>query len=154
MDQPQYNLSFRPGASRSPSKPFLERLISMRVGAMLWRNTVVSCAVFMLSLLILWSLARAGMNEIMAAGIGFLVANSMHYFLGRSWIFKGTTRRRSTGYAYFLVNALVGLTITLTLYAALLEFTSLDFLTARVIVSLFAGLIVFALNAVLNFKRV
>ena len=154
MDQPRRYMSFQPEASRGQGETLFERFISVRVGAMLWRNTVVSCAVFMLSLMILWSLTRAGMGEILAAGIGFLIANSLHYFLGRSWIFKGTSRGRSTGYAFFLLNAVVGLTITLALYAAFLEFTSLDFLTARVIVSLFAGLIVFVLNAVLNFKRI
>ena len=37
---------------------------------------------------------------------------------------------------------------------AILEFTSIHYLVARVIVSLFAGLIVFVLNAVFNFRRV
>jgi len=133
----------------------LSRLLSLRVGAMLFRNTVVSCCVFVLGLGVLYALVQwAGFPEVPAAGIGFLVANSLHYLLGRAWIFRGTDRGRASGYALFLVNAGVGLAVTMIFYAALLEFTSLHYLTARVIVSLFAGLIVFVLNAVFNFRRV
>jgi hypothetical protein len=54
----------------------------------------------------------------------------------------------------FLLNAGVGLAVTMVLYALLLAYTPLDYLVARVIVSVFAGLVVFVLNAVLNFRRV
>lgn len=141
---------------RSDGEPgLLSRLLSLRVGAMLWRNTVVSCSVFLLGLGVLYALVQwAGFPEVPAAGIGFLVANSLHYVLGRAWIFRGTDRGRATGYALFLINAGVGLAVTMIFYAALLEFTSLHYLTARVIVSLFAGLVVFVLNAVFNFRQV
>ena len=131
------------------------RLWSLHAGAMLWRNTVVSCSVFVLGLGVLWALVQwAGMDEVPAAGVGFVVANTLHYVLGRSWIFRGTERGRASGYALFLINAVIGLVLTLVLYAAILEFTSIHFLVARVIVSLFAGLVVFVLNAVFNFRRV
>jgi putative flippase GtrA len=133
----------------------LARLLTWRVGAMLWRNTVVSCTVFVFGLGVLYALVQwAGFPEVPAAGIGFLAANSLHYLFGRAWIFRGTERRASTGYALFLINALVGLVVTMVLYAALLEFTPMNYLVARVVVSVFAGLIVFVLNAVLNFRRV
>ncbi|HWK41203.1 MAG TPA: GtrA family protein [Croceibacterium sp.] len=133
----------------------LSRLLSLRVGAMLLRNTAVSCGVFLLGLGVLYALVQwAGFREVPAAGIGFLVANSLHYLLGRAWIFRGTDRGRASGYALFLINAGVGLAVTLIFYAALLELTSLHYLTARVIVSLFAGLVVFLLNAVFNFRQV
>ena len=144
----------RPGPDR-PRGGLLSRLLSLQVGAMLWRNSVVSCAVFLVGLGVLWVLVqRAGMDEVPAAGIGFVVANTLHYALGRSRIFRGTERGRASGYALFLVNAGIGLVVTIVLYAALLELTSIHYLVARVIVSLFAGLIVFVLNAVFNFRRV
>jgi putative flippase GtrA len=133
----------------------LSRLLSRRAGAMLVRNTVVGTAVFLLGLALLWILVEwAGMNEVLAAGIGFLFANTLHYVLGRAWIFRGTTRRVHTGYALFLLNAGVGLAITVGLFAAFLHFTSINYLAARVIVSVFAGLAMFVLNAVFNFRQV
>lgn len=141
---------------RSENEPrLLSRLLSPRVGAMLWRNTVVSCSVFVLGLGVLYALVQwAGFPEVPAAGIGFLAANTLHYVLGRAWIFRGTDRGRVSGFALFLINAGVGLAVTMTLYAALLELSSLNYLAARVIVSVFAGLVVFLLNAVFNFRRV
>ncbi|KRA83986.1 hypothetical protein ASD76_08270 [Altererythrobacter sp. Root672] len=107
-----------------------------------------------MGLAVLWGLVEVGVQEVPAAGIGFITANTLHYLLGRSWIFRGTERGKTSGYAYFLINAGIGLAITMVLYAAILEFTSIHYLVARIIVSLFAGAIVFVLNAVLNFKRV
>ena len=133
----------------------MQRFFTLRVGAMLWRNTVVSTGVFVLGLGVLWLLVEyAGMDEVIAAGISFLIANSLHYLLGRSWIFAGSDRRLSTGYAIFLVNAGVGLLVTMGLYWALLNLTPINYLAARIIVSVFAGLIVFGLNAALNFRQV
>jgi putative flippase GtrA len=136
-------------------RSLVSRLLSLRVGAMLWRNTVVSCSVFVLGLGVLYALVQwAGFPEVPAAGIGFLTANSLHYLLGRAWIFRGTERGRASGYALFLINAGVGLAVTMALYAALLAFTPLDYIFARVLVSLVAGLVVFVLNAVFNFRQV
>ena len=130
------------------------RLLSRRAAAMLGRNTVVSTAVFLLDMALLWALVQlGGMGKVLAAAIGFVVANTLHYALGRSWIFAGTERGVAEGYAYFLINAGVGLAITLGLYAAFLAWTPINYLVARVIVSVFAGLAVFLLNAVLNFRR-
>ena len=121
---------------------------------MLGRNTVVSTAVFILDMALLWALVQlGGMDKIVAAAIGFVVANTLHYALGRSWIFAGTERGVTEGYVYFLINAGVGMAITLGMYAFLLTWMPNNYLVARVIVSIFAGLAVFLLNAVFNFRR-
>lgn len=133
----------------------IARLMTPRVGAMLLRNTVVSSFVFLLGLVLLWVMVQwAGMNAVLAAAISFLIANGCHYALGRTWIFRGTERGLRTGYMLFLINAGVGMTITVALFAALLAFTGIHYLVARVIVSVFAGLAMFVLNAVLNFRQV
>ncbi len=138
-----------------PEGSLLNRLLQRRVGWMLVRNTVVSTGVFLLGLALLWLLVeQGGMDEVIAAGIGFVTANTMHYALGRKWIFRGTDRALASGYAIFLVNGGIGLVVTMALYAALLRWTPLDYLVARVIVSVFAGLAMFVLNAVWNFRRV
>lgn len=139
----------------APRQGLLARLLTPRVGAMLLRNTVVSTAVFLLGLALLWLLVQwGGMNAVLAAAIGFLVANSLHYALGRAWIFRGTERGVRSGYLLFLINSGVGMAITVGLFAALLHFTTIHYLVARVIVSVFAGLAMFVLNAVLNFRQV
>jgi putative flippase GtrA len=141
-------------ATHAPPRRLMTRLLSRKAGAMLARNTAVSCVAFAFDLALLWALVRwAGMGKLPAAAIGFIAANTLHYTLGRTWIFRGTERGVASGYAYFLVNAAIGLAITMALYAAFLRFTSINYLVARVIVSVFAGLAVFVLNAVLNFRR-
>jgi putative flippase GtrA len=104
--------------------------------------------------LLLWLLVEfAGIGEIPAAAAGFVLAHTLHYALGRCWIYRGTERRLIPGYAFFLVNGLVGLAITLFLFDAFLRFTSVHYLIARIIVSVLAGLVMFLLNAMLNFRR-
>lgn len=130
------------------------RLLSRDAAVMLARNTVVSCLVFAIDLALLWALVELwGVDKLAAAAAGFLVGNSIHYVFGRAWIFRGTERDVASGYAYFLINAGIGLVITITLFAAFLRWTSINYLMARVIVSVFAGLAMFLLNATLNFKR-
>lgn len=132
-----------------------QRLVSRKMAGMLARNTVVGTAVFAIDLLLLWALVEVfGMSKMMAAAIGFLVASSLHYAVGRSWIFRGTTRHVVSGYFYFLISAGVGLAITMMMFAAFIHWTTINYMVARVIVSLFAGLATFLLNAVFNFRRV
>ena len=130
------------------------RLLSRKAAAMLARNTVVSCMCFAFDLALLRALVQhLHLDKVFAAALGFVAANSLHYMFGRSWIFRGTERGVASGYVYFLANATVGLIVTVMLYAAFLRFTPIDYLVARIIVSAFAGLAVFVLNAVWNFRR-
>lgn len=102
----------------------------------------------------MWVLVELlGANKVFAAGASFLAATSIHYAFGRSWIFRGTERPVVTGYGYFLINAAIGLVLTVSLFAALISWTPINYLAARVIVSVFAGLVMFLLNAMLNFKQ-
>ena len=122
---------------------------------MLVRNTVVSTGSFLLGLAALWALVQyGGMDKIVATGISFLIAQTFHYSLGRSWIFKGTDRAIGAGYMIFLANAAMGLVITVTLFALLTHYTPMHFLAARVAVSVIAGLAMFVVNAAFNFRRV
>jgi putative flippase GtrA len=128
------------------------RLLSRRGGAMLVRNTVVSIGVFAIGLAVLWALVdRAGAPKIPSAAVSFLVSNTLHYVLGRSWIYRGSERAMMSGYSFFLVNSGVGLIVTLVLFAAMVA-VGINYLIARTITSLFSGLLQFLLNAVLNFR--
>ena len=118
------------------------------------RNTVVSSSTFLLGLGAMWLLVElAGIGEVIASGISFVLANSVHYALGRSWIFKGTTRHVATGYAMFLMNGGLGLALTMGLMALFVAYTPVHYLFARVLVSVIAGLTIFVLNAVFTFRR-
>ena len=131
-----------------------KRLWSRKAAILLARNTAVSCLVFAIGLTVLWALVELwGVDKLVAAAVGFLVSNTIHYAFGRAWIYRGTEREVASGYAYFLINAGIGLVITIALFAAFLRWTSIHYLVARVVVSLFAGLAMFLLNATLNFKR-
>jgi len=119
---------------------------------MLARNTVVSIGVFAIGLGVLWLLVdRAGAPKVPSAGASFLVSNTLHYVLGRSWIYRGTERAVVSGYTYFLVNSGVGLVVTLVLFAAMVA-VGINYLIARTLVSLVSGLLQFVLNAVFNFR--
>lgn len=133
----------------------LRRFFTRRAGGMLWRNTVVSTGVFLAGLAVLWLLVeQADVDPVLGTAASFLIANSIHYVFGRTWIFAGTDRKISTGYLLFLGNAVVGLAVTVGLFWVLTEFTPMNYLVARIIVSVFAGLAVFALNAAFNFRQV
>lgn len=130
------------------------RLWSRKAALLLGRNTVVSTFVFLLGLVLLWLLVEfAHIDKVLAAGATFLIASSLHYVLGRVWIFRGTERGVLPGYGFFLLNALIGLAITVGLFALFIRYTNVHYLAARVLVSVVAGLVMFLLNAVLNFRK-
>lgn len=132
----------------------LDRFLNRRAGAMLWRNTVVSTSVFLLGLAILWVLVEhLDMDDVLATGLSFVAMTTIHYVFGRAWIFAGSDRKLASGYAIFFINAIVGLVLTVGLFWFMTEFTPIHYLVVRVIVSIFAGLAVFALNAVVNFRQ-
>jgi putative flippase GtrA len=129
-----------------------ERLLSRRGAVLLWRNTVVSVGVFTFGLGLLWLLVeQAGMPKVPAAGLSFMASNSIHYLFGRAWIYRGTDRKVVAGYAYFLGNAVIGLAVTVALFAAFMAI-GMHYIVARIVTSIFAGLVLFLLNAVLNFR--
>lgn len=94
---------------------------------------------------------QTGTAKVPAAALSFLLSNTLHYAFGRAWIYRGTQRRIASGYAFFLTNALVGLAITVGLFAGFVA-VGMHYLAARVVASIFAGLALFVLNATLNFK--
>src|SRR3982751_4141574 len=141
--------------SNARQEPLSRRLLSRHTAILLVRNTVVSCVAFAFGLASLWLLVeRFAVDKVVAAALSFMLANALHYGFGRTWIYRGTERPLASGYVYFIVNGLIGLAITTALFWALLHWTSIDYLVARVLVSIFAGLAMFLLNATLNFKRV
>ncbi len=133
----------------------VERLLTRSTGRLLFRDAFASSLAFVVGLCLMWALVDLlGVNELMAAGASFVAANALHYVFAQAWIYHGTRRPWAEGYGYFLLNAGGGLALTMMLFAICMRWTSMHYLVARTVVSVFAGLMVFVLNATLNFKKV
>src|SRR5215212_6548460 len=140
--------------SGAAPKSLSERLFSRHAFVLLARNTIASTIVFGIGVLVLWLLVEKGeVNELLAGAASFIVANSLHYFFGRTWIYRGSERAAAAGFAFFLVNSLIGLAVTMAIFAGLL-WLGMFYLLARIVTSLFAGLFMFVLNATLNFRAI
>ncbi|MEZ5742186.1 MAG: GtrA family protein [Sphingomonadaceae bacterium] len=150
MSEPSPALS--PAEAQAP-RSLRQRLFSLRAALMLWRNTVSSTLAFGVGLGVLWLLVeKAGWNEYPATATSFVTANTLHYLLGRLWIFAGSARRVGSGYLYFFANAAMGLAITIALFALFYDVAGMNYMLARIVGSVFAGLAMFASNALFNFK--
>lgn len=130
------------------------RVLSRKAGGMLLRNTVVSCTAFAVGLAVLWfCVEMLHFDEVFALPFSMLTSTTLHYVLGKTWIFRGTERGWLGGYVYFLANSGIGLLLTFALYTALVRWTPVNYLVARIVISLFAGLVTFLLNALMNFRQ-
>lgn len=139
----------------APRTDWRRRVFSAKAAGHLLRNTVVSCCTFVFGLGVLWLLVDKGeLNKLAAAGLSFLLANSIHYMFAALWIFPGSDRGLRAGYIYFIVNSLIGMVATVALFDLSMYLMGTHYLIARVAASLFAGLVVFLLNAMLNFRSV
>ena len=142
----------------SDANSFVEvgtRVAESRSAKLFGRNTVASFFAFGIDIALLWILVETvGLVYLPAAAIAFLVAMSVHYVVSRIWVFKASERGMATGYFYFLVNAGIGLVVTLAAFWALMNLLDLHYLLARVVASIVAGILVFFLNAVFNFKAI
>lgn len=137
-------------ASARPGKASLAR----RGARLFGRNTVASVAAFALDMALLALLVElAGLAYMPAAALAFVLAMSAQYVVSRAWVFRGSDRGLAAGYLYFLVNTAIGLVVTLALFWLMLELAGIHYLPARAAASLVAGLVVFFLNAVFNFKQ-
>lgn len=126
-----------------------------KVAVLFARNTVASFFAFAVDLLLLWMFVQfGGADPLAAAAIAFVLAISVHYALCRIWVFRGTERGVASGYFYFVINSGVGLAITLGLFALLMEVSELHYIVARTLASIVAGVAVFLLNAIYNFRSI
>lgn len=122
-------------------------------GAMFVRNTLASFLCFGVDVALLYGFIEwLGITYLIAATIAFLIAITLHYAISCMWIFPDSDRGKAAGYVFFLVNAGIGLVLTLATMALLVELAGLHYLFARVAASAVAGVAVFLLNAKFNFR--
>lgn len=121
---------------------------------MFGRNTIASTITFLLDLAILWALVElASMPRVTAAAIAFLLPLIIFYYLQRGWVFAGNEQGRLRGFAFFSMNVGIGYIAMLAVFWALVEFTTIHYLIARLLASVVYGLLLFGLNGRFNFKQ-
>lgn len=134
----------------------VKQVVHSRGASMFGRHTMVSTIAFVLvlDLALLWSLVElAELDHMPAAIIAFFVPMTLAYVLEREWVFPGTRRGVATGYLYFAINVGIGSLLMLATFWALMQFGGLHYLIARVLASFVAGIAVFLLNGIFNFKQ-
>lgn len=119
------------------------------------KYTSIGVGTFVLDLGLLYILTDfLGLNYVIAAGVGFLLAVTLNYVLSRKFVFAGTDRSQKEGYAIFLFIAFIGLAIVTGGMYVLVEWWGVYYLFARVAVSGVTGLWNYLMNLYLNFKVV
>lgn len=77
-----------------------ERLISRRAGLFLVRDALVSSFAVAFGLLLMWALVeKMRADELLAAGLSFVAANSLHYVFAHAWVYQGIRRAWRKGTA-------------------------------------------------------
>lgn len=89
---------------------------------------------------------------IIAAGISFIFAISLHYALVRGFVFTETRRHFESGYIIFIAIALSGLFLLSGLMFVMVDLLGIQYLIARVLISGIVGLWDYFLNSRFNFK--
>lgn len=91
--------------------------------------------------------------QVYAAGLAFVIAVSLNYWVSRRYVFPGTLRGAKVGYANFLLIAGVGLFIV-TAGMYLLTTLGVPYLVARVGIAALTGFWNYLMNLYVNFKVV
>lgn len=117
------------------------------------KYSAVGGATFGLDLALLFALIEfAGMDYVLAAGIGFLVGVSLNYFLARQFVFRGTARGLRAGYLYFLAIAGMGLVLVTGSMFVAVGMLGLPYLLARVGIAGLVGIWNYLANLYFNFQ--
>jgi putative flippase GtrA len=91
------------------------------------------------------------LNYILAAGIAYLVAITLHYHTTRHHIFRGTIRTTYTGFAYFLAVGVLGLAVALITMTILIKISGATYLFARLIATIAIIPVTYVSNKYLTF---
>jgi putative flippase GtrA len=91
-------------------------------------------------------------NPVWTAGVTFLIAVSINYFLSRRFVFVGTTREHKSGYSYFLLITGVGLLFVTGSMYLLVTVLGIYYLVARVAIAAVTGIWNYTMNLFFNFK--
>src|SRR3989344_5760466 len=87
-----------------------------------------------------------------AAGISFVIATTLHYFVARRWGFKGTDRAHGEGYITFIVLGVISLGLTIFFMELLVNDLDWHYLLAKLLVVTILGVINFFSHYYLTFR--
>ena len=117
------------------------------------KYSFVGTSTFALDLVILTVLVEIfSLPSVWSAGIGFLVAISINYYLSRKYVFKGTLRGVHSGYVHFLVIGAVGLMFVMGSMYILTVLFHYNYLIVRIIIGIITGFWNYLLNLYVNFQ--
>lgn len=121
---------------------------------MFGRHTIASTIAFAFDLALLWCLVELlDVAYLPAAILAFILPMTLAYILEREWVFPGSRRGVAKGYLYFAINVGIGSLLMLATFWALIHFAGFHYLIARVLASCVAGIAIFLLNGLFNFKQ-
>lgn len=117
------------------------------------KYSAVGVSTFIFDLILLYVLVDVyGLPQVSAAGLAFLMAVSINYWLSRRFVFKGTLRGVKAGYSNFILIAVAGLLIVMSGMYMLTEQFGLPYLLARIITAAVTGSWNYLINLFVNFK--
>jgi len=117
------------------------------------KSTSVGVSTFLFDLVLLFVLTDFfGMNYVIAAGLAFLVAVTLNYFISRRFVFKGTERSVHHGYLFFLGIVGTGLVFITGLMYVLVDVVGLPMLPSRILIAGVVGIWNYLMNLHFNFK--
>jgi len=132
----------------TPTSSFLKRFVLRFT-----KYSFVGLPTFLLDLAII-ALLTSLLNvpyEI-AVGIGFIIGISVNYHITYHWVFKGTKRRRVTGFVIFALLGLLGMVLITSGTKFFVEEFGMPLYVARTLIGAILGIIGFLINSWFNFK--
>jgi len=119
------------------------------------KYTIVGTSTFAVDLLLLFVLIDGfNMNYLVGAGVSFVFAITINYFLSRRFVFKGTQRGVRSGYLNFVAIALAGLLIVIGGMYLLVTVLGVGYVISRFIVAGLTGFWNYLLNLFVTFNVV
>ena len=117
------------------------------------KYTIIGGSTFAFDLVLLFIFVDVlHFNNVLSAGIAFLIAVSINYFISRTVVFKGTSRDVRTGYVYFLIIAGIGLAFVMGSMFVLVNILELNYLLSRICIAGITGFFNYLTNLYFNFK--
>jgi len=115
--------------------------------------TLVGMSTFALDLFLLFILTDLlRIHYVLSAGLAFLIAISINYFLSRRFVFAGTLRSIHAGYTIFLAISGAGLLLVVVLMYVAVDILNINYLLSRVLIAGIVGIWNYLMNLYVNFK--
>jgi putative flippase GtrA len=117
------------------------------------RYSVVGTSAFVFDLLLLSLFVDVlQLPVVPAAGVAFTIATAGNFLVSRYAVFQYSSRNMSTGFANFLLVAVVGVAFTMGCMYMLTQYTSVHYLVSRVVIAVLVGIFNYLMNLYVNFR--